>query len=156
MTPLFKKLNLKNQSTILVLNPPASFEGELENISGFVKVERKEGALAKIDFAIVFVTTQAQIEDAIKKAHPKLEGDAILWFCYPKGSSKKYSCEFNRDTGWAVLGGYGLEGVRQVSIDEDWSAIRFRKVEYIKQLTRRESFALSAEGKSRAGKKTGR
>ncbi len=47
------------------------------------------------------------------------QGDAIIWFTYPKTSSKKYTCEFNRDTGWAVLGELGLEGVRQVAIDED-------------------------------------
>jgi len=71
-----------------------------------------------------------------------------LWFAYPKGSSKRYKCEFNRDNGWAVLGSLGFEGVRMVAIDEDWSALRFRRVEYVKNMTR--SFALSEEGKARS------
>ncbi len=34
------------------------------------------------------------------------------------------------------MGAVGFEGVRQVAIDEDWSALRFRRVEYIKRMTR--------------------
>ena len=35
-----------------------------------------------------------------------------------------------------MLGEAGFEGVRQVAIDEDGSAIRFRHVDYIKSMTR--------------------
>jgi hypothetical protein len=66
-----------------------------------------------------------------RKSH---NGDAILWMAYPKGTSKRYECEFNRDNGWDVLGRAGFEGVRQVAIDEDWSALRFRRVEFSKSL----------------------
>src|SRR6476620_9127058 len=52
---------------------------------------------------------------------------------YPKGTSKKYSCDFNRDDGWEVLRQAGFDGVRQVAIDDDWSALRFRRFEFIKQ-----------------------
>jgi hypothetical protein len=38
-----------------------------------------------------------------------------------------------------------------VAIDEDWSALRFRKVAFIKTMTR--SFAMTEEGKEKAGKK---
>ena len=66
---------------------------------------------------------------------------------YPKGSSKNYTCDFNRDTGWQVLGNLGWEGVRMVAIDTDWSALRFRRVEYIKKMTRRKRMAMSKGGK---------
>ncbi|HNM27658.1 MAG TPA: hypothetical protein PKL15_19570, partial [Saprospiraceae bacterium] len=69
---------------------------------------------------------------------------------YPKGSSKTYRCEFNRDNGWQALGEVGYEPVRQVAIDEDWSALRFRRVEFIKTMTR--SFAMSEKGKQKTGK----
>jgi len=59
------------------------------------------------------------------------DGDPLLWFAYPKGSSKKYRCAFNRDTGWDVLKSLGFDTVRAVAIDEDWSALRFRRVECI-------------------------
>jgi hypothetical protein len=149
MTPLFKKLNFKAQERVVVVNGPSSLETELVEISKFAEIEKDPMKVSKIDFAIVFVLTQEQIDQSIALISPKLQGDAILWFCYPKGTSKKYKCDFNRDTGWATLGNYNLEGVRQVAIDEDWSALRFRKTEYIKTLTRRESYAISKEGKER-------
>jgi hypothetical protein len=51
---------------------------------------------------------------------------------YPKGTSKRYTCDFNRDSGWEVIRNAGFDSVRQIAIDEDWSALRFRRVEYIK------------------------
>lgn len=50
-----------------------------------------------------------------------------------EGTSRRYTCEFNRDTGWAALHKAGFDTVRQVAIDEDWSALRFRRIEYIKR-----------------------
>lgn len=61
-----------------------------------------------------------------------MNGDAILWFAYPKGTSKKYKCEFNRDNGWDVIRAAGFDTVRAVAIDEDWSALRFRRKEFIR------------------------
>jgi hypothetical protein len=59
----------------------------------------------------------------------------VIWFAYPKASSKRYRCEFNRDTGWAAVRAVGFDTVRQVAIDGDWSALRFRRIEYIKTPT---------------------
>ncbi len=150
MTPLFKKLNFKNQAGILAVNTPESFESELAAMAGSATIYKDESDVSAIDFVIVFVTRQNEIDDSIRKIYPKLEGDAVLWYCYPKGTSKKYKCDFNRDHGWDELGKFNLEGVRQVAIDEDWSALRFRKTVYIKTLTR--NFAISEEGKKRTGK----
>jgi hypothetical protein len=61
----------------------------------------------------------------------KASGDALLWFAYPKGTSTKYKCDFNRDSGWDILRQSGFDTVRQVAIDEDWSALRFRRIELI-------------------------
>lgn len=153
MTPLFKKLNFKNQEAILAVDPPESFESELKAMAEFATVYKNESGIPAIEFVIVFVTRQNEIDESIRKIYPKLKGDATLWYCYPKGSSKKYKCDFNRDTGWDGLGKSGLEPVRQVAIDEDWSALRFRKVEFIKTMIR--NFAISDEGKKRAGKEEG-
>ena len=81
-------------------------------------------------------------------------GDAVVWFAYPKGTSKRYTCDFNRDTGWQVLGAAGFEAVRQVAIDEDWSALRFRRAEFIKRLVRDPSRTVSAAGQGRTASGT--
>lgn len=148
MTPLFKKLNFKDQQSIVVLNAPESFEAELRALSGVV-VSRKIGQRDKLDFGIAFVVTQKQLDEASAAFAAAADGDAILWVAYPKSTSKRYKCEFNRDGGWGVLGQAGFEGVRQVAIDADWSALRFRRVEFVKSLTRAPERALTQAGKLR-------
>jgi hypothetical protein len=150
MTPLFKKLNFKDQKVIFIQNPPEEFRSEMRSMSGFCPVEtqlpKKE---SKISFILIFVTRLEEIEQSIQQIYSLLEGDVVLWYAYPKASSKKYRCEFNRDTGWKSLGSYNLEPVRQVALDEDWSALRFRKVEFIKNFTRNDAMILSEKGREK-------
>lgn len=150
MTPLFKKLNFKDDKEILIINAPDSFSKEMGQIEKSAKVSNDLHKSTKVGFIMAFVTTQKEIDQWTPALSEKLVGDGILWFCYPKGSSKKYTCDFNRDTGWDILGKYKFEGVRQVAIDEDWSALRFRRVDYIKTMKR--SFAITEEGKAKSKK----
>ena len=130
MTALFKKLNLGNHDVIHVINPPDSFEPELARLSD---VTVKRTLSGRVEFAMAFVVTQKDLDSAsIKLVKTLVEGDAIVWMAYPKGSSKKHKCEFNRDSGWQVLQNAGFDTVRMVAIDEDWSALRFRRIEYIR------------------------
>jgi len=138
MTPTFKKLNYKDKHEILVLNSPLSFEDELISMTDSAIIVKSESEISEIEFVLIFVTKKHEIDEIISRIYPKLKGDAVLWFCYPKGTSKKYKCDFNRDTGWSALKDYKLESVRQVAIDEDWSALRFRKHEYIKTMARKD------------------
>lgn len=59
---------------------------------------------------------------------------------------KSIKQKINRKNGQEILGKYGFEVVRQVAIDENWSALRFRKVEFIKTLKRRTAIAMTKEG----------
>lgn len=149
MNPLLKKLNYKEHNEILVLYAPNSFQKEISSFSEYATVQTDTKKLKEINFVVIFVTSKEQIEASIKLVYSKLNGDAVLWYCYPKGTSKNYVCNFNRDTGWETLGKHNFEGVRQVAIDEDWSALRFRKTEYIKTMTRSASMAVSKLGKER-------
>src|SRR5450755_3017476 len=99
MTPLFHKLNLKAQREIVVFNAPASFEPELARLDG-VKVLRNPKKSSGVQFALAFATQQAELDRLSKILAAGAEGDALLWFAYPKGTSKRYTCDFNRDTGW--------------------------------------------------------
>jgi hypothetical protein len=130
-SPLFKKLNLGIHDEIAVFNSPESFEAELKRLKG-VKILRDPSKPKAIRFAIAFAITQAQLDRASKLLAAASEGDAVVWFAYPKGTSKRYQCEFNRDSGWQVIRAAGFDSVRAVAIDEDWSALRFRRNEYVK------------------------
>jgi hypothetical protein len=131
MSPLFQKLNLKDQREIVVFNAPASFEPELKRLDG-ITVLRDPKKPKAVSFALAFATRQAELDKLSTMLASAAQGDALLWFAYPKGTSKRYQCEFNRDSGWKVIRGAGFDSVRQVAIDEDWSALRFRRLSFIK------------------------
>lgn len=150
ITPLFKKLNFKGQEPIVILNAPRSFDAETAAMERYTRIISTEADLAPAGFMMAFVTLQPEVNYLAELLPPLLAGDGILWFCYPKGSSKKYTCNFNRDTGWDALAAAGFEPVRMVAIDEDWSALRFRKVQYIKTMTR--SFARTEAGRAKTAK----
>jgi len=152
MDTVFKKLNLKNQKSVFVINAPESFEVNLDSIRDETLIIKSLLGESNIEFILIFVTKQAEIDTVIPEIASRLVGDAVLWMCYPKGTSKKYKCDFNRDTGWAIMGPYDLEPVRMVAIDDDWSALRFKKVDFIKTMKRSSLHALSEKGKEKAGK----
>jgi hypothetical protein len=152
MASTFDKLNLKEHRQILVLNAPQSFEPELKTLRG-VTIQRDLKSAGEIEFSLAFVTRQQEVDALGKAIAKKAKGDAVVWFAYPKGSSKRYKSEINRDSGWQILGDCGFEPVRMVAIDEDFSAVRFRRVDFIKTLTRGQEHRMSAQGKARAARK---
>ena len=137
MPTIFDKLNLpkstpgKTHREILVLDAPKSFVPELASLRE-VTVHRTLRAGAPIHFVLAFVTRKAEVDTLSPRIAALAHGDAIVWFAYPKGTSKKYQCDFNRDNGWDVLKSLGFDTVRAVAIDEDWSALRFRRTDFIK------------------------
>jgi hypothetical protein len=145
MPTVFAKLNLKDHKQIVVLDPPGSFEGELAALKG-VEIIRDLKKAKAVTFSLAFVTTQEQVNALAPAIARKAEGDVIVWFAYPKGSSKKYKSHINRDYGWKVLGQEGFEPVRMVAIDEDWSAKRFRLARFIKNVTRPKEYRLAERG----------
>jgi hypothetical protein len=149
MSAVFKKLNLKDQTEILVLNAPSSFESELAALKR-VTILRTEHKARAITFSLAFVTQQEEIDTLAKTIARKATGDAVVWFAYPKGTSKRFKSAIDMDTGWTPLGEAGFESVRRVAIDEDWSAKRFRRVESIKSMTRERGWAMTSQGKKKA------
>jgi hypothetical protein len=148
MTPLFAKLQLKAPQVVHLLGAPAAFAAEAATIDG-IRVEHGVPDGATVAFAIAFACTRAELDDHSATLVAAAGEDPLLWIAYPKGSSRRYRCEFNRDSGWDMLGAAGFEAVRQVAIDEDWTALRFRRVGRIPRLTRDAARASSVEGKAR-------
>jgi len=130
------------------LNAPASFQSEIDDMIKVAVVKTDLAKAKEIPFVLAFVTKLKEVKSLASKLKQLYKEDEVIWLAYPKLSSKKYTCEFNRDTGWQALGDIGFEGVRMVAIDEDWSALRFRKAENIKTITR--SFAMSKKGKEKS------
>jgi hypothetical protein len=144
---LFQKLNLKDQRTVYLLGAPAGFKIDRDMLPATAQVKTTLGRDKHVQFVLAFVSRQKEVDALAKTLPPRLDPDAVVWFAYPKQTSKKYTCEFTRDTGWQEMGKSGFEPVRQVAIDEDWSALRFRNPDYIKKMTR--TFAMTAKGKQK-------
>ena len=84
------------------------------------------------EFMIIFVKFVCEVEVISPKALHNLSADGTLWFAFPKKRSKKISSDLDKDHGWEVLIDRGLDKVRLISLDKDWSALRFRNARYIK------------------------
>jgi hypothetical protein len=149
MNVIIKKLQYKLQEHVLIVNAPPEFKEVLGDWKRTARVHTEPTSGATYSFVLIFVKTEAEVKTAAKKYIPLLESDAVSWMAYPKKTSKNYKAEITRDSGWSALGEQGYEGVSMISIDEDWSAFRFRKVDFIKTMKRRETMAMSEAGKSK-------
>ena len=132
MASVFEKLNLKDRQEMVVLNAPASFEAELARLP-VMTIHHSLASVAETELLLAFVTKQSEVDGLAAQVAKRAKGDAVVWFAYPKGTSKKVKCDCNRDSGWDALKAEGFDTVRAVSIDEDWTGLRFRRVEFIKR-----------------------
>ena len=129
-TSLTKKLQLKPGQTVIVLNAPQGYTDYLATAMEEVTIsgEKSENA----DALLLFVNNLAEAEQLSPEAIVSVKRDGLLWIAYPKGSSG-VKTDINRDTLWKVPQKSGWDAVRQIALDETWSAIRFRPVYQIKR-----------------------
>ncbi|MGH9605309.1 MAG: hypothetical protein ACRD3N_06355 [Terracidiphilus sp.] len=131
MATIFEKLQLKDRQEIVVLHAPESFQPELARLP-VITIHHHLESVPETGFLLAFVTRKSEVDALAPKIAKRAKGDAVVWFAYPKGTSKKYKCDFNRDTGWDALKAEGFDTVRSIAIDEDWTALRFRRSEFVK------------------------
>jgi hypothetical protein len=149
---LWKKLNLKDGLRVAVVD---TYGAMAEHVAALDAAHAATNApKADTGFFLALATTLAEVEAHARAAAGLGGDDPVVWVAYPKGTSKRHRCEFNRDTGWSAMGEAGFEPVRQVAIDDDWSALRFRRVKNIKTMTR--ALAMTAEGQEKAAKGRGK
>jgi hypothetical protein len=127
MNDVFKKLNYKNQNPILIQNAPDEFSPALAELAGGSAIDNEIKEKRKYSFSLTFAKTRIELEIYGKRTVRACTEDAVLWFAYPKKTSKRYMSDLSRDTGWEPILSCGLRPVRQVAMDEDWSALRFKR-----------------------------
>ena len=154
MSGLLKKLQYTNQPSIHVRSAPREFADELASFRTVATVSTAANDRKKAGFALFFVKSVSEIERFAPVAARKIEEDGVLWFAYPKTASKRYTTDISRDRGWQSLGDLDFEAVRQVAIDEDWSALRFRPVDRIPVLKRDPRMAMTEKGRRRASNRS--
>ena len=133
MTETFKKLNFKAQSPILVMEAPSSFAPQTAAMKKETEIHAAPKKGTRYSFVLVFAEMRAQVEEACRAVLKLLDGDAVCWFAYPKGTSKKLKSDLNRDLLAEALSPFGIRPVRQIAIDDDWSALRFRLTKFVRK-----------------------
>lgn len=120
---LIKKLGLKPGQRALLMNAPDGYRALLGALPEGVELhDQPEGSY---DFIQLFIRNKAQLERDAPVAIAALKQDGMFWISYPKQSSK-VPTDITRDRGWDVVEQSGLQGVAMVSVDDVWSAMRFR------------------------------
>jgi hypothetical protein len=144
--PVIKKLQFKDRGQpVLIMNAPKAYDEVIARFEGEV---HKEAVNDSYEFVQVFGTSNEELQNFAKNAENYVKDDGLFWLCYPKKSSKAYKeSDCSRDSVTVLLVDEGYEPVRQIAIDDDWSALRFRKVDNIKSMKRK--FAVTEKGKQR-------
>jgi hypothetical protein len=118
--PLIKKLGVKPNSRVAIINEPKNIKRILGKLPEGVALLNK---LEKPDLIIWFVISTMELEKNVVKIKSMIGKDG-LWIAYPKKSSKVKS-DLNqsivRDTGLAV----GLVDFKVCSINETWTGLKF-------------------------------
>ena len=126
-TELLKKLQIKSGARLWLINVPQVLAEEL---SAGAEVEIVHEADA-YDGVIAFFETPAEVPVLVPRILKEMPPDGLLWVAYRKGPHSR-EAGLNRDRGWDALDAAGWRPVRQVAVDEEWSALRFRPRENVK------------------------
>ena len=110
---LAKKLNLAPGTKVRVVGAPRGVD------LGDVEI-----GTAKAEAILVFVKTLADVDGKCRSLIEAAKADRIAWAAYPKAG--QLGTDLNRDVLWKRLLKSGVQGVRQVALDDVWSAMRFR------------------------------
>jgi hypothetical protein len=119
---LIKKLGIKPGQRAAVINSPDGYADRIGPPQGVEVTTDLDGTF---DFVQVFAKDRAILDRHLNAGHAALKPGGVFWISYPKGSSK-VPTDLNRDVFWEALQHLGVRPVTQVSVDEVWSALRFR------------------------------
>jgi hypothetical protein len=120
---LARKLLIRPGNRLLVLNAPADW---LERLGPLPEgATLAEGAGGPADVVHLFVSRKDEVDANAPAAMEATRPGGVLWASYPKRSAK-VATDLTRDHGWEAFAEAGWRPVTQVSIDDVWSALRFR------------------------------
>lgn len=122
---LLARMKIKPEHSLLVLNSPAGYVKPTDKVDTRLTLDGKYHAIK------LFVKDKHDLDAYALKVVNALKDDGLLWICYPKKSAA-IKTDLTRDNGWDALKKQGYEGVSLVSVDDTWSAFRFRPTEKVK------------------------
>jgi len=125
------KLKIKEDYPLILIDAPKELLPAFGNLTFRTSFAGKEKATQLLFFAKDKKALDAKINDILKA----LSEDAILWVAYPKKSGAIQS-DLIRDEGWETIYRSDWKPVSSISIDDNWSGIRFKHESKLKKLVR--------------------
>jgi len=122
--PVFKKLQIKPKSFVLVLHAPSKIDDMFGAPPEGISLKTDLGG--SFDVVVAFYKRKADVESEVD-ALIEAMGDGLLWISYPKGTSK-VETDLNKDILRVGLEKRGLKAVSLISIDDVWSSMRLKKI----------------------------
>jgi len=117
-TPLPKKLGIKAQNKVLLVDCPPSVRAELEDSLA----DCEEGT--PLDFAIAFVKKQSDLKKHFTRMQKQLAPAGMFWVSWPKKSSGVAS-DLDENIVRKIGLDAGLVDVKVCAVDEVWSGLKF-------------------------------
>lgn len=125
-TSLSKKLGIKPNQRVIILNAPEGYTEQLNTLlPADVELVTTPTHAGNFDVVHQFVRSKAEVERDTPIAIQFVKPGGLFWISYPKQSSK-VTTDLNRDVLWKIFPNSEWRPVTQISIDEVWSALRFR------------------------------
>jgi hypothetical protein len=118
--PVAERLQVKGDRHLAVLGASQS----LEKLIG-AKTARADPA--KADVILLFAPDRAHLLRNLPAVLKKAPAASILWVAYPKLTSP-IAADLNRDEIRSLVPKFKLDTVSQIAIDDDWSALRLKRV----------------------------
>ena len=119
---LAKKLRILPGNRLLLLHAPDGYLAALALPEGVTVETSPAGAY---DVVQLFARALAEVDRDVAAASAVTKPHGMLWIAWPKKTAK-LPTDLTRDTLWPRVHEAGWSGVAAISIDETWSALRFR------------------------------
>ena len=121
-TPLPKKLGIKENQRIALLNAPKDFLPELGDLPEGTSIVKR--VTAPLDLVLLFVDRERVLEKQFAQLAKKLSPNGMIWIAWPKKSSGVLTdLIFDRVQGIGLSS--GLVDVKICAINETWSGLKF-------------------------------
>ena len=116
-----EKLHFKPGKTVTFFNPPKNNEELLGGIHEDISISEGDPA----DILLAYIENREQLERNLLALKSSIKDDGALWIAYHKGTSS-VDTDINRDIIHDYAQDHGLKGVSMISINDNWSAFRFK------------------------------
>jgi hypothetical protein len=124
-----QKLQMKPGKSWLLYNAPSNYLATLEPLPEGVSTSYD--AAGEFDGIQLFVKDSAELISSLKIVIPHLKYDGVFWVTYPKKASG-IKTDLGMTKNWDEMLVYNYTTVTAISINDDWTALRFRPVEQSK------------------------